>query len=134
MSGTREEETTENSGRIAISNEKEGRLKNMWKKSYINRWIDPSSREGGSQLNTEADHASNIDYARFVILHSQRFSFCGLLCLIILGSICDKLLLFWQNESRIRSYKREPGEHGALDDFNPQASSSALEGNFSRLE
>uniref|UniRef100_A0A1J3ID11 Uncharacterized protein n=1 Tax=Noccaea caerulescens TaxID=107243 RepID=A0A1J3ID11_NOCCA len=67
MSGTREEETTGNSGRIAISNEKEGRLKNMWKKSYINRWIDPSSREGGGPSNTEADYASNIDYARMKV-------------------------------------------------------------------
>jgi hypothetical protein len=119
MSGTREEESTGNSGRIVISNEKDGRLKNMWKKSYINRWIDPSSR-GGSHLNTEADYASNIEYSRFGILHLH--------CLIVLGSFCDKSLLFWQNESRICSYKREPGKHGALDDFNPQAPSSALEG------
>ncbi|VVA99188.1 unnamed protein product [Arabis nemorensis] len=67
MSGTREEETTEKSGRIVISNEKEGRLKNIWKKSYINRWIDPSSREGGGHLNTEADNAGNIDYARMKV-------------------------------------------------------------------
>ncbi|CAE5982079.1 unnamed protein product [Arabidopsis arenosa] len=66
LSGTRGEETTENSGRIGFSNEKEGRLKNMWKKSYINRWIDPSSR-GGSHLNTEADYASNIDYSRMKV-------------------------------------------------------------------
>ncbi|XP_019084001.1 PREDICTED: myosin heavy chain, clone 203-like isoform X2 [Camelina sativa] len=63
MSGTREEETTGNCGKISITNEKEGRLKNMWKKSYLNRWIDPSAR-GGGHLNTEADYASNIDYAR----------------------------------------------------------------------
>lgn len=132
MSGTREEERTGNSGRIAISNEKEGRLKNMWKKSYINRWIDPSSREGGGPSNTEADYASNIDYARFVILtlHWQLFSFCGLLCLLMK----DQSLLCWQNESRICSYKREPGKHGALDNFNPQASSSALEGSYSTVE
>ncbi|KAG7640829.1 hypothetical protein ISN44_As02g008580 [Arabidopsis suecica] len=66
MSGTREEESTGNSGRIVISNEKDGRLKNMWKKSYINRWIDPSSR-GGSHLNTEADYASNIEYSRMKV-------------------------------------------------------------------
>ncbi|XP_013671884.1 myosin heavy chain, clone 203 isoform X2 [Brassica napus] len=64
MSGTRDGEATEKSGGMVMSNEKEGRLKNMWKKSYINRWIDPSSREGGSHSNTEADHAGNIDYAR----------------------------------------------------------------------
>lgn len=77
MSGTRVGETTEKSGRIVMSNEKEGRLKNMWKKSYINRWIDQSSREGGSHSNTEADYAGNIDYARFVILplHWQIFWF-----------------------------------------------------------
>ncbi|XP_010496768.1 PREDICTED: myosin heavy chain, clone 203-like isoform X3 [Camelina sativa] len=66
MSGTREEETTGNSGKISITNEKEGRLKNMWKKSYLNRWIDPSAR-GGGHLNTEADYASNIDYARMKV-------------------------------------------------------------------
>lgn len=77
MSGTRDGEITEKSGRIVMSNEKEGRLKNMWKKSYINRWIDSSSREGGSHSNTEADYAGNIDYARFVILplHWQRLWF-----------------------------------------------------------
>lgn len=68
MSDTSEEETMSNSGRIVMTNEKEGRLKNMWKKSYINRWIDPSSREGRGHLNTEADYASNIDYARFVVI------------------------------------------------------------------
>lgn len=67
MSGTRDGEITEKSGRIVMSNEKEGRLKNMWKKSYINRWIDPSSREGGSHSNTEADYAGNIDYARMKV-------------------------------------------------------------------
>ncbi|KAF8099665.1 hypothetical protein N665_0239s0008 [Sinapis alba] len=67
MSGTRVGETTEKSGRIVMSNEKEGRLKNMWKKSYINRWIDQSSREGGSHSNTEADYAGNIDYARMKV-------------------------------------------------------------------
>ncbi|KAL1193983.1 hypothetical protein V5N11_009654 [Cardamine amara subsp. amara] len=65
MSGTREGEAPENRGRMVISNEKEGRLKNMWKKSYINRWIDPSSRE--SYLNTEADYAGTIDYARMKV-------------------------------------------------------------------
>ncbi|KAF3590289.1 hypothetical protein DY000_02021759 [Brassica cretica] len=67
MSGTRDGEATEKSGGMVMSNEKEGRLKNMWKKSYINRWIDPSSREGGSHSNTEADHAGNIDYARMKV-------------------------------------------------------------------
>ncbi|KAJ4889372.1 myosin heavy chain-related [Raphanus sativus] len=67
MSGTRDGEITEKSGRIVMSNEKEGRLKNMWKKSYINRWIDSSSREGGSHSNTEADYAGNIDYARMKV-------------------------------------------------------------------
>ncbi|KAF3488083.1 hypothetical protein F2Q69_00052995 [Brassica cretica] len=67
MSGTRDGEATEKSGGMVMSNEKEGRLKNMWKKSYINRWIDPSSREGGSHSNTEADPAGNIDYARMKV-------------------------------------------------------------------
>ncbi|KAJ0233438.1 Myosin heavy chain-like protein [Hirschfeldia incana] len=67
MSGTSDGEKTEKSGRIVMSNEKEGRLKNMWKKSYINRWIDPSSREGGSHSNTEADYAGNVDYARMKV-------------------------------------------------------------------
>ncbi|XP_009102316.1 centriolin isoform X2 [Brassica rapa] len=67
MSGTRDGEATEKSGGMVMSNEKEGRLKNMWKKSYINRWIDPSSREGGSHSNTEADYAGNIDYARMKV-------------------------------------------------------------------
>ncbi|CAF2157924.1 unnamed protein product [Brassica rapa subsp. narinosa] len=67
MSGTRDGEATEKSGGMVMSNEKEGRLKNMWKKSYINRWIDPSSREGGSHSNTEADNAGNIDYARMKV-------------------------------------------------------------------
>lgn len=67
MSGTRDGEATEKSGVMVMSNEKEGRLKNMWKKSYINRWIDPSSREGGSHSNTEADYAGNIDYARMKV-------------------------------------------------------------------
>ncbi|XP_006297176.2 uncharacterized protein LOC17891886 isoform X1 [Capsella rubella] len=66
MSGAREEETTGSSGKIFITNEKEGRLKNMWKKSYLNRWIDPSAR-GGGHVNTEADYASNIDYARMKV-------------------------------------------------------------------
>ncbi|CAG7901030.1 unnamed protein product [Brassica rapa] len=67
MSGRRDGEATEKSGGMVMSNEKEGRLKNMWKKSYINRWIDPSSREGGSHSNTEADYAGNIDYARMKV-------------------------------------------------------------------
>ncbi|XP_024016499.1 uncharacterized protein LOC18026175 isoform X2 [Eutrema salsugineum] len=67
MTGSREDVTTEKSGGIVISNEKEGRLKNMWKKSYINRWIDPSSREGGSHSNTEAEYAGNIDYSRMKV-------------------------------------------------------------------
>lgn len=76
MSGTREEETAENSGRIVITNEREGRLKNIWKKSYINRWIDPSSR-GRGHLNTEADNVSNIDYSRFGILHFRLYIYIG---------------------------------------------------------
>ncbi|CAN8270788.1 unnamed protein product [Cochlearia groenlandica] len=67
MSCTRDGETSENTGRITITNEKEGRLKNMWKKSYINRWIDPNSRESGSHLNSEADYAGNSDYARMKV-------------------------------------------------------------------
>lgn len=68
MSGIRDGEVMEKSGVMVMSNEKEGRLKNMWKKFYINCWIDLSLREGGSYLNIEVDYVGNIDYVRFVIL------------------------------------------------------------------
>ncbi|XP_010530702.1 PREDICTED: spindle pole body component 110 [Tarenaya hassleriana] len=69
MAETGGEEKHENIERRIITHEKEGRLKNLLKKTNINRWIgvmEPSSREVGAHLYSEADYARmKIEYAAF---------------------------------------------------------------------